>query len=477
MADHPKKTDYFAIPRLALRKLEAFTQRIQYEEELAARETRLYQDARNYLGARPGFDPDDTQDPDEMDLETIVEDSRVAYWRNPYIRGAVDRFVDYAVGNGFTLDLESESEPAREYLERLERGTPTSALGQQFHREVILRALIDGEAFVRKFPRGASGLPEYRFVDPLRVTDPTGTISHGIETVPGDIQTPRYYYIVQSSVTMQAERVPASEIWHFKLAKFSDVKRGRPWTEPALPEAKMFAQWKKDRYILNKVRSSIAMIQKVKGGATRVTAISQQGMVSQSASGTGSNAANKSPRPGTVLTTNDGVDIQMRPLNIGAGDTVEDGRTFGLAIAVALGVPEFLVLGDASNSNYSSTLIAEGPFVKQIHAFQAAYGADLGRKFIPALMMEGVRGGVVAQGEPLWAEVHGDQVEARDKKVDTEVAILQIDAGLSSRETAQGKLGFDHELEAERMAAEFQAHPDNRIRDDAGMDDDEDEDA
>ena len=41
------------------------------------------------------------------------------------------------------------------------------------------------------------------------------------------------------------------------------------------------------------------------------------------------------------------------------------------AAAAALGMPEYMLSGDASNANYSSTMVAEGPAVKTFEALQA----------------------------------------------------------------------------------------------------------
>lgn len=82
-------------------------------------------------------------------------------------------------------------------------------------------------------------------------------------------------------------------------------------------------------------------------------------------------------RPGTILTTSHSTDLQFLQPNTNFGDAVPLGRLVLLGIAAGAGVPEFMLSSDASNSNYSSTMVAEGPAVKMFEAEQQFFAREL----------------------------------------------------------------------------------------------------
>ena len=55
---------------------------------------------------------------------------------------------------------------------------------------------------------------------------------------------------------------------------------------------------------------------------------------------------------------------------INAPDVKDDGRAMLLAVAAGSGMPEMVVTADYSNANYSSTFVAQNPFVREIEDWQ-----------------------------------------------------------------------------------------------------------
>ena len=84
-------------------------------------------------------------------------------------------------------------------------------------------------------------------------------------------------------------------------------------------------------------------------------------------------------RPGTILTTNHGTEIQYLQPNTNFGDAVPLGRVLLLCTAAGAGLPEFMLTSDASNSNYASTMVAEGPAVKLFQSEQQFFAAEFTR--------------------------------------------------------------------------------------------------
>jgi hypothetical protein len=109
------------------------------------------------------------------------------------------------------------------------------------------------------------------------------------------------------------------------------------------------------------------MIKKVEGTPTEVAnAANKIPQASNTASG---ETKKQSLRGGTIITEGPGVTYRMESPNINASDVKEDGRNIKLSLAAGTNVPEY-ILGDASNANFASTLVAESPFVKSIQSWQ-----------------------------------------------------------------------------------------------------------
>ncbi len=116
------------------------------------------------------------------------------------------------------------------------------------------------------------------------------------------------------------------------------------------------------------MRSSFVGEKIVKGSPNRLMAASFPSAVKGAY--TNDEYAVQAPKPGTIIQHNENVEYKWSGPDVKAGDASEDGRQIRLSIAAGVGEPEYLLTSDASNSSYSSTLIAESPFTKQIDAFR-----------------------------------------------------------------------------------------------------------
>jgi capsid protein len=74
--------------------------------------------------------------------------------------------------------------------------------------------------------------------------------------------------------------------------------------------------------------------------------------------------------PGTILDAVAGTDYEFPAAGIDAGRYVAVLQAELRAIASRLVMPEFMLTSDASNANYSSTMVAEGPAVKMFERLQ-----------------------------------------------------------------------------------------------------------
>jgi hypothetical protein len=127
-------------------------------------------------------------------------------------------------------------------------------------------------------------------------------------------------------------------------------------------------------------------------------------------------------------------------------------------------MPEYMISGDASNANYSSTMVAESPFVRNCEVEQAFYkrrflriiwaavriAADAGR--IEGFQFEQVKRLVEIQ-------VECPPVAARKAKEETERNKLLKEAGIISDKTFAGREGLDYEQEQANIAVQPKPEP------------------
>jgi len=255
----------------------------------------------------------------------------------------------------------------------------------KFHRkwkEVVKRFFRDGETFIRFFEEPDLGTLIIRFIDPNDVVDKGHTnrnkFSFGIETDEDDVEDVKAYWV--DNGTPESERVPAEEVQHIKNSD-SDVKRGEPILVVNQRRLRQYDTWIQDRMALNKVRASIALLRQHNAGATAVGSFvqAQKTRTDQYRGRYGEieDVDRKRVHPGSTIDAPKGTEYKFLSPNINAPDVKDDGRNLMLSIAAGVGQPEYMVTSDASNANYSSTMIAESPAVREFEDWQDVFVEEL----------------------------------------------------------------------------------------------------
>ncbi|MGC4005047.1 MAG: hypothetical protein QM811_18815 [Pirellulales bacterium] len=126
------------------------------------------------------------------------------------------------------------------------------------------------------------------------------------------------------------------------------------------------------------------------------------------------------------------------------------------AIASRLVMPEFMLTGDASNANYSSTLVAEGPALRMFARLQAEQTtADVAvMERVPA---HGERGGSGCRAtRRRWSKFRRSRRRWSSATHWTKSQRREIEhrAGVLSTTTSRRLAGLDDELEREQLNAE-----------------------
>ncbi|WP_437204739.1 phage portal protein [Planctomicrobium sp. SH664] len=387
--------------------------------------------------------------------------------QNPHASNLLRLLEAYVTGPGLQLNhhtvIAATAAGDSELLQRADQLWQAFLASNCRHysfREHARRTWRDGECFVRKFPSD-SWPPAVRFVDPEQIAPSTeAPHSQGIVCDPQDAELPLYYLVVpQQSGSQGAERIPAEVMLQTRIGVDSNEKRGISVFAPVLDSLDCYEKWLETELLARKLQSSVVLWRKVQGSPQMAESVADQA----GQSGSGREARRERFAPGTILTTNHGTDIQFLQPNTNFGDAVSLGRMLLLSVAAGAGLPEFMLTADASNANFASTMIAEGPAVKYFQSEQQFFAHEFTR---------------------LWRSIMGDAVELgllpddffsrvttswtfpplvnRDRPRERMADVRLIEAGVLSRAEVSRREGVDPAAMRVEQQAEM---PEGRSRD------------
>jgi hypothetical protein len=408
--------------------------------------------------------------PDEKEHLDMTEQAFKMWRTNLQARAIIRNMVKFVIGRGTivkpkTKADEKPNKKAEEYWKRFQyEGEPESTMVKNKwnlrEKEIFTRLFRDGEFILRKFIAGQDekGLVKIRFIRPNRIQTPTNfeshnkneTVSYGIGHNPEDIEDLKTYYLVRSDGTLQ-KKIPAEEIIHYKIFADSDMKRGISLLEVCAPMIQKYEGWMEDRITLNKVRTAIALIRKIDAPTARIQAI-RDSMESETT--TADRKKQKMLERGTVITASKGVEYEMLSPNIHAQDVKDDGRNMLLSVAAGVGFPEMILTADYANANYSSTLIAQNPFVREIEDWQD-YAKTFYQELYATIILAGIEFGDLPKGTSTECDVEFPPMVHADIKQENEAYEIMNTNRVMSRKTWQLKQGLEPEIEKANIEQEM----------------------
>lgn len=319
---------------------------------------------------------------------------------DPNAKAALSTLLNYVMGRGVSITPKAD-DPMVWYVWREFWTAERNKMDvKQF--EIVYRSFRDGEMFIEFISAGDdgknTGKATVRFVDPLLVrskddnskTATSQTINNGIVTDPEDVEKVIEYTVQNRNNPEDFRTVPAKRMLHIKINADSDQKRGESQLLSIMEMIRHYQQWLLNRILLNKMRSAIVLVKKITGTPSEVASMAATLPTARNPAGT---EKKQNIRGGTIITAGPGVEYEMINANINANDVKEDGRNIKLNMAAGTNLPEY-VFGDASNANYSSSLIAESPFVKAVQFWQVLFQYHFGAIFRKVIEIA-VDGGVL----------------------------------------------------------------------------------
>lgn len=158
-------------------------------------------------------------------------------------------------------------------------------------------------------------------------------------------------------------------------------------------------------------------------------------------------------QPGSIIDTQ-GFDLEFLSPNTHFEDASLLGRMILLSIAAGTGLPEFMLAADASNANYASTLVAEGPAVRHFAAWQAFFAGQW-LKLFRMVLGEAVWLGLLdaAEADAVTLQITPPPLAVRNRHQEAQADAIYYDRGaLSARELARRDAADPDRMQRERDA-------------------------
>ena len=387
---------------------------------------------------------------DESGHQDMQTSAYNLYHTNVHARAIVRTLVKFVLGIGPKLEpKEKDNKKVKELWKNFTKANKFS----RREKEIATRLFRDGEVFLRIFIDKETGEITLRFIRSSLIATPIDKrfegITFGIKTNPEDIEDIIEYYKCDSQGNYK-ETIPAKEIIHLKIFADSDEKRGISVYKVCANRIRQYDGWLEDRIALNKVRSAIALIRKVSGSAANIRTLRDK---NRSDSVSADRNKQKTPYRGTVITASKDIEYEMLSPNINATDVKDDGRAILLSIAAGIGFPEMMFTADFSNSNYSSSLIAQNPFVREIEEWQD-YFKDFYQELFVLVIESGIEYGEIPKNTDTDCTVEFPPLIAADIEKIAKAFEILFKYKVVSKKTWRYKMGLDDEIEKQYIEEE-----------------------
>lgn len=390
---------------------------------------------------------------------------------NEYAAGLVETMISYIVGTGHVYTIQPKD--ADDKLSDEEKATVQEIVDEfikanKWHarqQEIQRRLDRDGECFLRFFETietvmddageaKAQAAVKVRFVEPSQVRTPTGEMrpeaSFGILTEADDVETVLSYFVDE-------QPVDAKEIQHRKRNVDCNIKRGLPrlyQSRRTLPSA---AKVTRNGAVVTAIQAAVSMVRK-HGSATQdkvQSFVSGKADVRQTVTKpTGGTKQRQFQQfePGTIIDIPGTSEYEFPAIG------VDPSKMSGVVQMVLRGVgsrsciPEYMISGDASNANYASTLVAEGPAVKLFQREQWTM-IEEDEEVFDRVLAAAVKSGRLSQElvDRVKVKAEPPTVIARDELKGTQKNQILANQGVLSTQTWAMMEGLDYEDEQENI--------------------------
>jgi hypothetical protein len=388
---------------------------------------------------------------DESQLTRVRDECRALAISNEFAINGHENRISYIVGSGHayravTKAGEDSNAAVREVQALLDEFVRLNHWHQR-QQEIVRRKDRDGECFLRLF-FADDGTTRIRFVEPGQVATPAERQGDpcarlGVQTDANDVETVLGYWI-------DGRLVDAADVQHRKANVDRNVKRGIPLFYPVRKNLRRAEKLLRNMSVVAEIQSAIAVIRKhhsaTNAGLEQFVATQADFTAVQPA--TGQTSHFKRYAPGTILDAMAGTDYEFPAAGIDAARYVAVLQAELRAIASRLVMPEFMLTSDASNANYASTMVAEGPAVKMFERLQHDMLED-DLELLRRVVTHAAAAGRISAEAVAAVDILGipPQLAVRDRLKEAQADQILLRNGALSAQTMAMRHGLDPERE------------------------------
>jgi len=408
---------------------------------------------------------------DQEGLEKVRNHGRYLALENEFAINGHENRVSYVVGSGHVYSVKPQ--PGEE-LDPLVCEEVKAVIDDfvdlnnwhQRQQEIMRRCDRDGESFLRFFPSG-DGLLRVRFVEPEQIrnlqAEKNDAARFGIIFNPNDAEEPEAYIVHALGRSEAVEEIPAVQIQHRKANVDCTSPRGLPLYYPVRTNLARAEKLLANMSTMAGIRAAFALIRKHASGAQSVVQnfLDAGADVQTSNSTTGKTTNYREYPPGSIIDSSAALEHEFPAHNTGAGELVTILQAELRAIASRLTMPEFMLSSDASNANYASTMVAEGPAVKMFERLQAQMIHDDLEVLRLAVRTAAAAGKLEDDVlERVTITVEPPQVRTRDRLKEVQADQVLVLNSVMSHSTMAARHGLDYDAEREAMDEEAEDNQD-----------------
>jgi hypothetical protein len=303
---------------------------------------------------------------------------------NEYAVCAINNRVNYIVGKGFQFIVRHPNRTIAAKAQRIVDYFLESNHFDALSRECVYRDMVEGEFFLR-IEYDDAVILKTRFIEPEFIYSPIDGISSNSSfgvvsewSDPSDVKG--YLQVERSSGEMglnwsRPSFLNPMYIVHFKDRVPANAKRGVSMLYPIEKNLQRCEDLTRALVETAKNRAKIGLIRHFEGvsGEKVKNTIDGRSIGTVTDERYGSSYKMEQLPFGSIINSTGNVTYEFPQMGANAVDFLEVLKADLRACAASLGMPEYMLTADASNSNYASTLVAEAPAVKGFESVQAEY--------------------------------------------------------------------------------------------------------
>ena len=396
-----------------------------------------------------------------MELDAARRDCRRLAEGNEFAINGHENRVSFIVGSGLKYEFEipkgsgvSEADKlaAQAWLDAVLDANDWASREQ----EAVKRGDRDGECLLRTFWTYEEGerFPRFRFVEPEDLKAPDNLAnqpgySWGIQTDPEDVETVLAYFV-------NGDEVPAEDVTHVKLNVDKSQKRGIPTFYPVRKNLGRAEKLLRNMSAVATLQAAIALIREHEGfGKDSVEDFrDDQDDFTITEERTGKTRHFQKFGPGTIVDAPAGTKYTFPVAGVAADKFVVVLQAELRAIAARLVMPEFMFTSDASNANYASTMVAEGPAVKMFQRLQSFWREHF-LAFLWKAIEVAIRVGILPESvRRLELKTQLPSLVVHDEEKEGKTLGREHDAGVLSKRSWAERRGYDFDVEQARLDEE-----------------------